>query len=422
MFQKMLLRNIDHIVDTLDSPKSPISLEEVGRCVSEIRNKFKSFDEMLKSEEGFQEFMRTVEIAPEARTIGRFLNKNSVVETVRQMVEEKIDNATFCSAFVAASQERKKEISKEERSGSFSERNRTLKGFEHLRDDHFLNYLRLVGILPPEEGVWHEYKLAREKSPTPFANQVIAYRNGPKGNESIISGKNILTFGPGSGRDEAAFVRAKANRVSMVEKSPIMLSKLRSTRDNLSWRVKKPFVLPENTSDILTALRKMVRNGEQVDTIYSHSTLHYFDDKTFKKIVSLVKKCLKPNGHFAFAIKAPNNTIFDGQGIPISIEDQELVDEKRSNESSVFRIYKHAWLNADGQIRYFRDARKIIQTVKQKDDLDRDDKKFLFSIKSSTDFWLQDYETEGEGDQKFFYFIFKKVKSEEPELRNSVFI
>ncbi len=338
---------------------------------------------------------------------GRELLEEPVAAVVANMIRRKVETKIALKSFVEAAILREKEINIEKKSEKLSERNRTLIGHEHLESNHWLNYLRLIGLIPPiGEGLWHTFELAEKKNPTEFAGHVVA-----KSGLTFARGKNVLSLGPGSGRDEKLFLGAEAKKTQMVDKSGHMLKKLKATKEGLKSELQDRFEVPERTEDMLEVLSRMEQNGETVDIIYSHSTLHYFDDDQLQEIFRLCKACLNPGGHLAFAIKGPKAT-FDGQGIRLTCQESQFVDVHGTDATAEHRTMKSAWLNPDGQIRFFRDSSRIRHMVREKDNPDRDKEEYLFSIVDSGGTFENDYEVEGQGRQELLYFIFKKEEGE----------
>lgn len=92
--------------------------------------------------------------------------------------------------------------------------------------------------------------------------------------------------------------------------------------------------------DFVSTLRKRDdKNLQNINLIYSYSSLHYFSSTELTEIFSLVHDALEPGvGIFAFAIKG-KGSIWDGEGTPLYRPD--------------------VWINYDGQTRWFPSEKSI---------------------------------------------------------------
>src|SRR5690606_3410576 len=135
----------------------------------------------------------------------------------------------------------------------------------------------------------------------------------------------------------------------MIEASPYMLARLEKIRQSLPSSLQGRFRVPEEPRHVDAALEQYTADGKRFDTIYSHSSLHYVDDEALRQYLGRIKQCLKPNGYFALAVKAPG-AVLDGNGIPL-LEEIETLQSSRGVEFTQDRIRHRMWLNFDGQTR-----------------------------------------------------------------------
>jgi SAM-dependent methyltransferase len=272
------------------------------------------------------------------------------------------------------------------------------------------NYLRLVGIEPPipydHLHERHLYRFTHAKEPHEFVQEVLAYRNGPRGTEKLIEGKAVLTLGPGRGRDEEALlVTGHAASVEMIEGSSSLLPKLEKTKRALSADLQERFHVPNAPQDMLQAVTELAASRTRFDTIYCHSAVHYFDDDALAELLRGVRACLKPNGHFALAVKAPG-AVLDGHGIPL-IQDIETLSSSRGVAFTQERVRHRMWLNFDGQTRMFRDKTVWLELLQKH-----------FSVPRVTEHSVERYETDAQGPQTFYYFVCKNAREDAPPRRS----
>lgn len=271
-----------------------------------------------------------------------------------------------------------------------------------LLHNAYRNFLRLPGIEPSidydELHRWHLYRFTHASVPNDFVSEILAYRNGPRGSEAIIKGKSVLTLGPGRGRDEECMLKqGDVASVDMIEGSPFMLQRLEKTRSKLPPQIADRFRVPKEPTNMLTSLQTFAADGRRFDTIYSHSSLHYFDDEMLRELLTAIKECLKPNGHFALAVKAPG-AVLDGNGIPL-LQDIETLSSSRGEYFSQERVRHRMWLNFDGQVRVFRDKAVWLELLREH-----------FAVPRVTEHSVERYETDTQRAQTFCYFICKRLE------------
>lgn len=222
----------------------------------------------------------------------------------------------------------------------------------------------------------------------------------------LIKGKDILTLGPGNGQDEKLFVLRGAKSVHMIEGSQFMVeTSLQKRWEELPVALRGRFAVPAGADDMHVALEDMARRGAQFDTVYCLSVLHYDDDEKLDALLDLIKRCLRPGGHFANSIKAPGaNLDRDGTGI-LLVNDVERLPADDGTESE--RVCCRMRLNHDGITRAFRDMEVWERKL---------DERFThiqaILVGSRT---VEDYETFGQDPQKFLEFIYRNDE-ESPSL------
>lgn len=271
-----------------------------------------------------------------------------------------------------------------------------MRNHEFLLRNSYMNYLRLPGIWKPiDYDLLHSrylYRFTHSKDPSDFVSQeVYSYRTGKKSKENLLENKNILTLGPGRGRDEAFMLQSGAANVYMIEGSEYMLGRLKKIKDELPRKLQKRFHVPEKTENMLEDL-KTLPEKMKFDTIYSHSSIHYFDDETLQQLLGDIQSCLKPNGHFVFAVKAPG-AVLDGNGI-LMTEEKSTLTSSLGESHDEERLHSRMWMNYDGQLRVFRDKGSWMKLLQQ-----------YFAVPRVTEHSVERYETESQRAQTFYYFI-----------------
>ncbi len=228
---------------------------------------------------------------------------------------------------------------------------------QFLAHNSSFNYLRLIGAKPevPYDELHQRemYLFTNAKSPTQFATKVVGYRNGPDNQVTLVKGKDVLELGAGNGADIDLFLKDEASSVTVVDGSSYMLQRLKSRFEPMGGRVQFPY--DGEAMDMFDALGDYAAHKEKFDTICSHSSVHYFDDRRFEELLEKIHGCLRPNGHFAFAVKAPGATL-DGNGIPLFDNSTTLQTTEKRHENRGEFVRGRMWLNYDGQTRIFRSA------------------------------------------------------------------
>lgn len=327
----------------------------------------------------------------------KMLSDRPIVDALSTIVElertnKKIDSRAVFLAFLRLAEQRRNELSAQPPEDM---RHIACTNHQWLLRNKYQNVLRLVGVLDPVDyDVLHRnhmYLFTTNPVNTLFSDDVTAYRNGQNKTVSIIEDKRILTLGAGNGRDERNFVENGAGSVHMIEGSPYMMGKLEETKQRITEALQGRFIPPSTPKNMLREPRRRADAGETVDTVYGHSCLHYFDNETLLGLLRSIREALKKDGHLAFAIKAPG-AILDGNGIPIVDDHEHLLGRYETTE----RVYKRAWLNHDGQIRYFRDQTEWERIAGQ-----------VFERRQFKALDVENYETTGHPPQTFYGFIFK---------------
>ena len=350
---------------------------------------------------------------------GGMLRERPLVEATDEMIAEGATSPLYLLAFARASQlEYEQRMSRDAVADALAGRHPVMsplclpgKATEEESNHLFLlqnahrNYLRLPGILPAIQydqlhaRVLYRFTFSRDR--TDFVEEMNAYRNGgPPGKEKLFEKKEILTLGPGRGRDEEyMMVHGGAASVEMIDGSACMLPRLEKVRRGLDQGLQGSFVLPAEPADMLEALRRFAAENRTFDTVYAHSSIHYFDDETLEEVLGLIRVGLTGNGHLVFAVKAPG-AVLDGNGIPL-IRDIETLSSSRGAEYTQERVRHRMWLNFDGQTRMFRDKSVWSELVGKH-----------FTIPRVTEHSVEHYETEDQRAQTFYYFVCKNTLAE----------
>ncbi len=134
---------------------------------------------------------------------------------------------------------------------------------------------------------WDE--LGKQK-PNSFALSI--YTNYLKNCKKNI---NILDLGCGNGADSIFFDSKKFEKITALDYSAKALESLKETKIK---------TIKEN---ILNAKFKL----NQFDVIYSHLSLHYFDNKETKDIFNKIISWIKPNGYFFVKCKSTKDPLKD---------------------------------------------------------------------------------------------------------------
>lgn len=354
---------------------------------------------------------------------GQLLREKSIHDATRDMVEEGATSALYLSAFVRAAQiEYQCRITHGSMEQALAGTHPNISplalpgrvvdnenNYTFLLQNTYKNFLRLPGIEPPiEYNELHErnlYRFTHSKAPNDFVQEILAYRNGPRSTEKLIEDKEVLTLGPGRGRDEECMATTGgAASVDMIEGSPYILPRLEKIRRGLPPELQDRFRVPSESLNMIDALKNIAEEGRKFDTIYCHSAIHYFDDETLDGLLADIKSCLKPNGHLAVAVKAPG-AVLDGNGIPL-LEDIETLSSSRGVDFVEQRVRHRMWLNFDGQTRMFRDQSVWVELLRK-----------YFAVPRVTEHSVERYETDTQRPQTFYYFICKNIVDESARRR-----
>ncbi len=416
-----LLSHLSPLREATEAMASNIHLRTVEALSEEFRRLLlrHGTDDLRSSLEEATNAMAILYGLPEKKIeqYGTLMREQPVLDTTKQMVAESAPSPLYLLAFVRAAQlEYQCRITRETLESALAgthdvsalalpglmeegENNHTF-----LLQNTYRNYLRLPGIEPPiDYNELHErnmYRFTHSKTPNDFVHEVLAYRNGPRSNEKLIEGKEVLTLGPGRGRDEECMLTTgNAASVDMIEGSAYMLTRLEKIRRGLSHDLQDRFHVPSEPLSMLTALKELTTEGRRFDTIYCHSAIHYFDDETLDTLLTDIKACLRPNGHLAIAVKAPG-AVLDGNGIPL-IRDIETLSSSRGVGFAREMVRHRMWLNFDGQTRMFRDKDVWVELLQKH-----------FAVPRVTEHSVERYETDAQRPQTFYYFICKNVVEE----------
>ena len=255
------------------------------------------------------------------------------------------------------------------------------------RRDNYARLLQPMSEQIPYDSLHRKgvYLFTNATKPTPFADTVIKYANGTP----LIKGKHVLELGAGNAIDpEHYIVEGGAESVTVIDSSKFIIERLQVRKGAAQPAVRKKLNIPEPT-DMFEALEHYGMTEQRFDTVASHSSSHYFDDPTFERLCQLVWGVLPPNGHWALSVKAPG-AVLDGNGIPLV---QEVEGHEHLEDAEFVR--KRAWMNDDGQVRWFRDELRWEDKFLKK----------FFHVRHRGVSQIKDYEAPGQGYQKFYVFI-----------------
>jgi hypothetical protein len=332
---------------------------------------------------------------------GGLLRSTTLTDATTQMVNQGANSALYMLAFVRASRlEYESRITRHELVRALNGEHpttaplvlpgKTLNGENNhtfLLRNTYRNYLRLIGVLPSIEydelhsrGV---YRFTNTQEPTNFFHTMNAYRE-KRQDKGLFLNKRVLSLGPGRARDEQAMItQGGASSIEMIEGSPFMLGKMPSIQKELPEHLQSHFHIPLQPMNMLIGVKAYADIGERFDTVYCHSTLHYFDDTVLNGLLRDIQHCLQAKGRLVLAVKAPG-AVLDGNGIPI------LEEQSWDGSSTAQRM----WLNFDGQMRSFRSKETWMQLLGK-----------YFHIEQVTQYSVEHYETDIQRPQLFYYFV-----------------
>lgn len=281
-----------------------------------------------------------------ALDLGAELTRNAVYDVFKGSPQIEEVNSALVHAFIEASRIKFAEQKMKDDAGQI----------QWQKQNRWLNYLRCIGLLPDVEyDKVHQlqiYDFTTNLEPTPFAQQI-----NHSHNKVLIRDKGILTLGAGNGRDEKYFVEQGASSVEAVEGSDSMVEVIHKTKLLLPVHLQGRLIAPNRGENMIEALKRLHEEGKTFDTVYAHAAFHFFDDTTMMHLFELIKKCLTPEGNLAFATRKPGANM-DGNGIL-------LVNMPLNGNSTGAKVRLRAFLNEDGQVRYFRSHERVIEMVEQ---------------------------------------------------------
>jgi len=167
--------------------------------------------------------------------------------------------------------------------------------------------------------------------------------------------KNLLDLGSGNGRDSLYFTR-KGIRVTVVDWSKSGLDQLRKLAKQK--KIANLEVIPQDISQLRF-------KPNSFDVIYTHLSLHYFDDKTTKKIFNKLYSVLKKDGLLFVKCKSTDDALyglghkleentysfrdhvrhfFDKDYMTVLLAKFQIIKVRRS--SSVYHSYKSSFIEA----------------------------------------------------------------------------
>ncbi len=277
--------------------------------------------------------------------------------------------------------------------------------------------LRLAGLMEriPYDKLYEDRAylfMTREEANVFALEQVANFGNGTNTPGAAVKEKRILTVGHGYGSDELKLAELEAERVIPIDDSPVAREMFQKRIAALPRNRRRDHALrairfPRKLDGIFSTLEDMRACGETVDTIYAHSSLHYYDDNDFQALLSLIFSVLATEeegrglSHLCFAVKLPGAPL-DREGVHLfektSLEKTEEGGEKITTSKSIRE-------NTDGQMRVFRDQATILAQIEK---LNRDvvSTGYEFSCRLSATRTIRDYDVPGE--QEFGFFILEK--------------
>jgi len=223
-----MLNHIASLRQVTDATPSNIHLEAVAGLSQEFRRlllRHKGGDEGMSLAAAGREFASLYSVpAEQLERYGKLLREQPICDTTRTMVEDGATSALYLATFARAAlieyECRMVHGALEQAlAGAHPDLSplalagKTQGGANNhtfLLSNTYRNYLRLPGIEPPidydELHRRHLYRFTHAREPNELVQEVLAYRNGPRSTEKLIEGKEVLTLGPGRGRDEEQMI------------------------------------------------------------------------------------------------------------------------------------------------------------------------------------------------------------------------
>lgn len=121
-----------------------------------------------------------------------------------------------------------------------------------------------------------------------FAERVVKHVQG-------IGNKTLLEIGCGDGQD-AVYFNAKGFIVTAIDFSEEAIQRLKSANSAVNAQI--------------IDIQKMQFAAESFDVVYSHLSLHYFNDEETQAIFDQVYSQLKPGGYFFVKCKSVHDPLY----------------------------------------------------------------------------------------------------------------
>jgi len=391
-----MIDKIDFIRNATEG--SNINLDDLTKKTEGIASSLKIPERL--SLDFFENLNQLIGVAPsKSKELGEALfNSRSVLDFTHEIKVAGYDTLDYISAFIDAASRKQEELNSFGKDDLDIQSLCSIANPSHHEFRSLLvrykvrSWLAAIGL---DKGISYDhihkmaaYNFTHKKDPNLFAQNISDGITGENGNRiHPVKGKDVLSLGSGNAMDEKLFLEKGAQSVKIIENSEYALSLIQKTRDSINGNLSKKLVAPAYPKEMFNSLQDMIRDNERVDTVYCHSSTHYFDDSRLKELSELIKDCLSDGGYFAFAVKAPGATL-DSNGIPLLIDDQRVI---------------RGYLNNDTHARFFRDKKSLVDLICSTDKSDMS----YFEIESVEDLSLKNYDTSGEQD--FYGMVFKKV-------------
>ncbi len=116
--------------------------------------------------------------------------------------------------------------------------------------------------------------------------------------------KTLLDLGCGAGRDARYFSR-KGLTVTAIDRSTTGMAQLKTRNPRINC--------------ILGDVRMVKLKKNSFDVIYAHLSLHYFDDRTTRRVFQKIHRALKPKGLFFVKCKSVDDPLC-GKGTKVGAD------------------------------------------------------------------------------------------------------
>jgi SAM-dependent methyltransferase len=151
-----------------------------------------------------------------------------------------------------------------------------------------------------------------------------------------VGSKRVLEIGCGQGRDAIAFAQAGLSVVAL-DHSSVAIERAKTSYNNLRRSMPDPEAIRVSWLQRDYGEHGVFLDDKPFDAVFSHLSLHYFDDKTTRRLFEDIRLALRPGGLLFFTARSRDDAL-SKEGDPLDGD-----EDHRCHQGHVRRFFSEVY-------------------------------------------------------------------------------